>query len=266
MTDTKLHFVTTGSSKNPAILFLHGFLGAGSDWDNIADFFSNDFFCILPDLPGHGKSDIGYQLQNYSFQSTAEQLISMLDEYQIRTAIFIGYSMGARLALYTYFHHSIRLKAMVLEGVNPGFRTSLEITERLKWENQICERLQDGMEPFLDYWTHLPLFHSLHEYPEKLNALKLKRLQNRSDRLILSMKAAGLSQQTNFWPRLKQINVPLMLVAGEKDEKFLTITKEFVKEYPRAELTIIPKSGHNTHWENPEGYSNKLNKFLNGIG
>jgi len=265
MIDTKLHFITKGNSKNPVILFLHGFLGAGSDWDKIADCFSNDFFCILPDLPGHGNSDIDSQVQNYSFQSTAGQLISILDEYQIRTAIFIGYSMGARLALYAYFHDSIRLKAMVLEGVNPGLRTNLEIAERLNWENQICERLQDGMEPFLDYWTHLPLFHSLHEYPEKLKDLKLKRLQNRSDRLILAMKATGLSQQPNFWPRLKQINVPLMLVVGEKDEKFLTITKEFLKEYPKAELTIIPKVGHNTHWENPESYVNKLIEFLNGI-
>ena len=40
-------------------------------------------------------------------------------------------------------------------------------------------------------------------------------------------------------------------VAGEEDRKFSEIAGEMADRIPRAELRIIPRSGHSIHLENP---------------
>ena len=191
--------------------------------------------------------------------------MSLLDQLKINRTVLVGYSMGARLALYTSLQHPSRLIALILESVNPGLRSGLAISERLKWENQTCERLQDGMKPFLDDWYHLPIFQSLQAHPEKLESLKAKRLKNRPDRLILSMKGIGLSQQPDLWPRLQQLDVPTLLIVGEMDEKFNKLANGMVEELPGVELAIVPESGHNSHLENPDQYLRFLENFMGGI-
>ena len=50
-----LHTITLGNPSLPRIVFLHGFLGSGSDWLPVTRELQNDYCCLMVDLPGHGE-------------------------------------------------------------------------------------------------------------------------------------------------------------------------------------------------------------------
>jgi len=97
---------------------LHGFLGTGRDWLPMMRALSSSFRCIAVDLPGHGFTDVLDNLQtvnqktgntvvNVSMEDVAEALLKLLDKLGITSLVVpVGYSMGARIALYISMFHS----------------------------------------------------------------------------------------------------------------------------------------------------------------
>ena len=255
--------ITIGNPENPAILFLHGFLGTGEDWNEVAYRLADQHFCILPDLPGHGKSHPGRDPREYSFQATAARLIALLDDLGISEAKLVGYSMGARVALYLALEYPARFAALVLEGANPGLKSNEERKARSEWESGIIERLRGSdIKEFVDYWYDMPLFHSLHRNPERLDQLKAKRIKNKKEGLILSVRGIGLSRQPNLWPRLKEIEMSVLLIAGGLDQKFSVVAKGMAGEVANAKLEVVEKAGHNVHFEDVERFCDLTRDFL----
>jgi 2-succinyl-6-hydroxy-2,4-cyclohexadiene-1-carboxylate synthase len=53
------------------------------------------------------------------------------------------------------------------------------------------------------------------------------------------------------------------LLAGEYDDKFTTINTEIAKLCPAASLEIVPKVGHNIHFENIDNFFAVVRQFYN---
>jgi len=93
--------------QNNVLLFLHGFLGSSEDWIPIMKSLSRSAKCISVDLPGHGKSKIqsrnGVNAMEYvslSIDVVAAVLSQLIDKVAPGKVTLVGYSMGARMALY----------------------------------------------------------------------------------------------------------------------------------------------------------------------
>jgi 2-succinyl-6-hydroxy-2,4-cyclohexadiene-1-carboxylate synthase len=65
--------------------------------------------------------------------------------------------------------------------------------------------------------------------------------------------------------RLKEIPCKTLLITGELDSKFTTLSKEMTLPLPTTEHLIIPDAGHNIHLEKPAHYITAINKFLSVI-
>jgi 2-succinyl-6-hydroxy-2,4-cyclohexadiene-1-carboxylate synthase len=52
---SKLHIERAGDT-DTNVVFLHGFIGSGSDWAAVRDAFAAEHRCWFVDLPGHGGS------------------------------------------------------------------------------------------------------------------------------------------------------------------------------------------------------------------
>lgn len=88
------------------LLFLHGFLGTGEEWIPIMKAISGSARCISIDLPGHG----GSKMQNHVAKATqeitlsidvvADVLYKLIEQITPGKVTLVGYSMGARIALY----------------------------------------------------------------------------------------------------------------------------------------------------------------------
>lgn len=90
-----------------AVVFLHGFLGTGEDWIPIMKAISSSTRCIAVDLPGHGGSRFQYHGKNssqrpdLSIEVVTDILCKVLNDLSPGKVTLVGYSMGARISLYT---------------------------------------------------------------------------------------------------------------------------------------------------------------------
>ncbi|XP_019053464.1 PREDICTED: protein PHYLLO, chloroplastic isoform X2 [Nelumbo nucifera] len=95
------------SLDDKVIIFLHGFLGTGEDWVPIMKALSATARCISIDLPGHGGSllQIGPHKEakvepGISIEVLADVLHNLIQDITPGKVLLVGYSMGARIALY----------------------------------------------------------------------------------------------------------------------------------------------------------------------
>ncbi len=261
------HSIQAGDKSNPAVFFLHGFLGSAQDWCDVASFISKDYWCISVDLPGHGKTVVNGSEEAYRMENCANGLVDFLDSLNIGKCDIVAYSMGGRLALYMAINFPDRFDRVILESTSPGLKTEQERQERRAHDNMLAERLETGsLKQFLKEWYDQPLFATLKQDKKRFAKLLTNRINNNkgglATGLATSLRMMGAGVQPSLWGQLHKIQACLLLIVGEKDDKFKRIAAEMAPKCPRASICIVQGTGHNTHWEKPEEYANQVKRFL----
>jgi 2-succinyl-6-hydroxy-2,4-cyclohexadiene-1-carboxylate synthase len=59
-------------------------------------------------------------------------------------------------------------------------------------------------------------------------------------------------------PRLHEIEIPVLWIAGERDAKYVDIARKAAGLLPNAELWICPDAAHRVPWEQPESFVRRL--------
>lgn len=253
-----------GPADAPALVFLHGFLGATSDWQPIMDSFARDFRCIAIGLPGHGERPTAVAVP--PFHAVVDLLRETLLRLRIVRCGLIGYSLGGRLALPFALRHPELVECLVLESASPGIDDPHERVLRRAADEHWADVLErEGLAAFLDAWYAQPLFASLHDQPDLLAELKARRLRDRSDGHKASLAAVLREYSPGFipslWPRLPEWRAPLLYVAGERDVKYVATGRRVAGLCPHAALSIVPGSGHAVHEERRGDFLAALRSF-----
>jgi len=160
-------------------------------------------------------------------------------------------------------HFPERFEKVVLESASPGLKTEKERSHRLQADSQIAQKLENSnIKDFLLNWYEIPLFKSLKNSPN-FDKLIESRLANNPLELAKSLRNMGTGNQPSLWEKLAQNQIPLLLLAGEYDDKFTTINTKIAKLCPAASLEIVPKAGHNIHFENIDKFGSVVRQFYN---
>ncbi len=259
-----LHYVAAGNPSHPPLLMLHGFLGSHQDFSTVLPALSHSFYCIIPDFPGHGKT-----LTNpdcYTFPIAAQAFVNLLDHLDIVKAHLLGYSMGGRLALYLVCQWPERFASVALESASPGLETAEQRRLRVEKDEAIARKLETlPLSDFLSQWYQNPLFDSLKNYPKQFQAMLRRRQNNRPAELACALRSLGTGRQPSLWAKLAQAECPLLLLVGEKDEKFVAIARKIMSMSSKKSdttLAVVKDCGHNIHLESPDGYSQQVSDFI----
>lgn len=106
---------TPGEGAGP-LVFLHGLFGSSANWRGIVKRFEGEHHILVPDLRNHGQSphhiDVSYEAQ-------AGDVIELLDGHGISQAIFIGHSMGGKVAMRLALSHGDRVASIVSVDMSP---------------------------------------------------------------------------------------------------------------------------------------------------
>ena len=81
---------------NPVVL-IHGFGEDGHIWERQVQHLESKLTLLIPDLPGSGKSPIGNG--EWTIDSMAGVIKSILDQEQIKKTILVGHSMGGYITM-----------------------------------------------------------------------------------------------------------------------------------------------------------------------
>jgi pimeloyl-ACP methyl ester carboxylesterase len=96
------------------VVFVHGALHDHSVWTLLARWYAHHGYAVLAvDQPGHGRSD-GPPLA--SVEALADWLLALLDAAGVRSAHFVGHSMGSLIALEAAARAPERAAGLVMVG------------------------------------------------------------------------------------------------------------------------------------------------------
>ncbi len=231
------------------LLLLHGFTGSRQNWKPHLPAFEAYFEVITTDILGHGRSPSPSNPTEYKMERVAAQIMASITQ----PINLLGYSMGGRLALYIAVHYPQLVKRLILESSSPGLATEAEQQARQQLDNELADWIEaNGIEPFVNRWQKLSLWDSQQQLkPEIRHALRQQRLQNNPIGLANSLRGMGSGAQPSLWHKLSNLTMPVLLIVGELDTKFVKIGQEMAALMPNVQLEVMTGAGHMVHLERP---------------
>ena len=265
--DPVLHYDTRGDSSHPPLLFLHGFMGDSADWEDVVSHLSDRYYCVTPDLPGHGRSlraeGQGGRGRSYSLTGAAEAVKTVMRDAGLIPATVVGYSMGGRIALCLATRHPTICSKLVIESATPGIADPQERQHRLRLDVLRARRLQErGLPDFLRAWYRQPIFETIAESPTRLESIIRRRSDNDPSAIGAVLIGMSVGGQESLWDELSHLNMPVLLIAGERDGKYVDVVQAMAAGLPMASVKIMPQCGHTVHLEDPSGFARRLERFL----
>lgn len=245
-----------------ALVLLHGFTGSGRGMAGLARAFDNEYETLVPDLPGHGRRAAG--AERCGFDECVEDLLATLDASGHRRAHWLGYSMGARLALACAVRRPGAVASLVLIGARAGIADPAERAARRDEDEALADRIErDGIEAFVDHWMARPLFATQRRLgAEFLASARRERLTHSARGLAASLRGMGPAAQPPLFDALARVTAPVLLVAGALDTPFVAAARHLARRLPAAEVCELADAGHAAHLEQPEAFLGATRDFL----
>lgn len=231
---------------------MHGFTGTSESWGDVAAQLVPPFEVAPVDLPGHGGSSdvrLGFGPAAGAIGDAGGQ------------AAYVGYSMGGRLCLRLAVDRPDLVSALVIIGASPGLVSADDRASRREADERLAASIErDGTDDFLQRWLSHPLFATLDPSPDEL----ARRRRNAPEGLASALRLLGPGAQEPLWSRLGGLRMPVMVMVGERDKKFLATSRKMFEAGLRARLEIVPGVGHAVHLEDPEACGRLIRDFLSG--
>jgi pimeloyl-ACP methyl ester carboxylesterase len=211
--------------QGPPLLLIHGFTTTGQQWEPFLDELASHFRVIVPDLPGHGRSDDVEGVFRYA--DAAMRMFALLDSLGIDRASGIGHSAGASILIHMAIQGPARLERMVL--VAGGHRLSNAGRESIG-------ALQLGQMPD----TLLTFYRQHHPGGESQAEALFARLRALADNY----------DDFDFSPeRLSTVQTETLLVWGDRDVAYpVDMALELYHSIPSAALWVVPGQDHYPIW------------------
>ena len=243
----------------PDIVLLHGFTHTGASWDPVAAALAERYRALAPDLaPRIRAPDIrGHGSASDRVPVTLDAVLGDLEALAPARFTLAGYSMGGRLALHAALAFGERVQRLVLIGASPGIADGAEREARRVADTALADEIEAlAIEEFARRWAQTPVLTG--QPPEVAAAVQLDRLRNRPAALARALRGLGTGALPSLWDRLSEVEMPVAIVVGERDQKFRAIATEMASRLASAEVIVVPGAGHAVHLEDPGAVAQAL--------
>lgn len=230
---------------------LHGFSGTRRAWDGVSQRLDPERYLPLAiDLPGHGEDRANSG--PISFADCVERVLAAAPE----RFVLCGYSLGGRVALHVALAAPGRVARLIIVSASPGIEDPAERAERRRSDRQLAEELEMiPFEDFIERWRTQPLFAA--DPPAVGELARADQRRNSPAALAAVLRGIGTGEMEPLWARLGELEMPVRLVVGDRDEKFLAIARRALASLQHGSLTVL-HGGHGLPLEDPAGVAGAL--------
>ncbi|ASN04911.1 2-succinyl-6-hydroxy-2,4-cyclohexadiene-1-carboxylate synthase [Virgibacillus necropolis] len=249
------------SGQGDPILLLHGFTGNTATWSKLVSLLERNHQVITIDLPGHGKTRVD---SPKTMMDCCQDIKLIIEQLGYEKVNLLGYSMGGRTALSFAVTYPELVRSLVLESASPGLEQEEDRIARIKNDQKLAERIRTGgLESFVDFWGSLPLFESQKKLPDLIQqSIREERLSQHEEGLVMSLTYMGNGVQPSWWDNLNSLTIPVLLLVGEWDLKFINLNEAMQNRLPISNLVIVEKAGHAIHVEQSDFFGKIVSEFI----
>jgi pimeloyl-ACP methyl ester carboxylesterase len=247
------------------ILFIHEFGGNHASWEPQLRFFSRRHRCISYAARGYPPSDVPESVDCYSQAVAADDAVAVLDALGIDKAHIVGLSMGGFCTVHFGLRTPQRALSLLVAGAGYGcekeheeyFRgVSLEVADNFE---------RQGAKEFSKvYALGASRVQFQNKDPRGWQEFA-DRLATHSDRGAANTMRGVQARRPSFYDledRLKQMQVPTLVVVGDEDDHCLQPGIFLKKTIPACGLSVFPKTGHTLNLEEPAAFNALLAEFI----
>ena len=251
------HYGVSIVGEGKSLVCFHGFSESGSTWNGIE---VRGYRLIRIDSMGHGRSARPRELGPYTLPQMLRDLHRVIYAVAGERYAFMGYSMGARIALLYALEYPEEVTHLVLESGSVGIEDEGERQNRYVADQGLAERIRaHDITWFSETWAKLEIFKTQQGLPAKVQQqIRGRRLLNSPHALAFTLEGSGQGSMPYVGHRLSELTMPVCYISGELDRKYTAIGARYFGDVHR----IVPQVGHNVHVEAPRAYQQIVEQFL----
>jgi pimeloyl-ACP methyl ester carboxylesterase len=244
-----IHYEDSGSG--PAVFLTHGYAAAGAMWEPQRKALNDAGYRLVAwDMRGHAETESPDDPGHYSEGLTIADMEALMDMLGIEKGVVGGLSLGGFMSLAFQLAHPERVRALLLCDTGPGYRSD---EARAKWNRMAEKSAMNFEEKGLD---------AAGRNPEVQAAVKYHK-----SAAGLAHSARGMLAQVDsrVIDHLPEINVPTLIIVGERDEPYHDASRYMQSKIPGARLEVIPEAGHAANMDQPEAFNRVVLEFLDSL-
>ena len=239
-----LSYKTIGQPENPSILFLHAGGLSGKMWNEVTKLLEEHYYCIVPDVPGHGESNSITPLTADKFVEELDPLLSKYGPVHI-----VGLSMGGILTQKLLEASPDYIRSVIITGSSlqlSSFTVALinmfvSLTYTFMSSKKITKLLMKGFNVPSKY-TH---------------------------DIELDMEKVTSSTMRQMYGLMKEIRVPtnsthpLLILAGEREVALVrNNARKLMAALPNSKGALVPGLNHAWSYENPQLFAEVVRSWI----
>lgn len=260
-----------GNKRNPATVLIAGATVSMLFWDSefcqkLAD---KGVFVIRYDFRDTGQStSVPEGEASYDIVDFAEDLVAIIDAYEIPAAHLVGISLGGMIAQIVAIKHPERVKSLCLFSTMPWGDSDIPVPEmdprildfhakaaEIDWENE------DKVIHYLLEGSHLM------SGKKPLNVLRaenyLRESYRRANNFRSQFNHASIAGGMEYYNQLDNINVPVLVIHGTEDiichfQNAISLMQKIKGQ----NLVVLEGTGHELHEEDWNLIINSINNLV----
>lgn len=224
---------------------------------------------VLPDLRGHGASELGTGLPVGGFARVpdapvlsiaqlATDTLALLDHLKLSSAVFVGCSIGGyvMLELWQRAQQRVRGLGIVCSKAQPDAESNL-----IKRVETIDKARREGTAGIFDGNAQTLIGATARKRrPEIVNELRA-RMTLTVDAVVAVQ--AGLATRPDSVPTIADIDAPILAICGGEDPGITAVEMRAFQAAPGGcEFHLLPDAGHFAAYEQPQKVAALLAPWL----
>lgn len=255
---TSLYYERRGNGL--PIVFIHGHGLTHTMFKPQLEYFSETHQVIVCDLRGNGKSGKLMQSREKIIETQGTDLIMLLNELNVRDAVFVGVSYGGLIVQYIAKEYPERVKAMVVaDSFCRGESPSFSLIEKIQVAAAYCS--------WLTYYAPsewvLPSLRLMYQrWGMAYQVIRSSMLEKRPGELYKQRLAMA---RLDFTPFGKSFHHPALFLVGDSMEYGVLCMKDMAEQLPHAQFEVIPDALNPSNLCQPDLFNQLLRQFLETV-